>query len=149
MRAFLDSADQTSALAVIDPQIQLFLPNYRLVPHEEPLPADQERPRTRYAASSSPCYAELIVTRLFYSHQAVGGGQLQASFLYRDFGPAAADPRWTYAGSGTFPLHAFPPSNEGESEAANMELRTMFQASFEQFARDLVHSRRRHRRRAS
>ncbi|HEV2865624.1 MAG TPA: hypothetical protein VGX37_03855, partial [Allosphingosinicella sp.] len=56
MRDFLDSADQTSALAVIDPQIQLFLPNYRLVPHDEPLVADQERPRTRYAASSSPCY---------------------------------------------------------------------------------------------
>lgn len=148
MRSILDSADQAGALVAIDPQIQLILPRYRLVPHETPpeWPQGQDRPRTRHAASSAPCYAELIVTRLFYTHQISTGGQLQSSFLFRDFGNGSAVPLWTRDGGGIFPLRRFPPRGETETEAADTELRTMFQAGFEQFARDLVFARRRQRR---
>jgi hypothetical protein len=108
-------------------------------------PAVAGRNRGRHAASASPCYAELIVTRLFYQKAAIYGRSLRASFLFRDFTDDAAA-AFTFAGRGGNGLSQFPPENEAAVETANAELVSVFKANFQEYARNLTRQRQRQRR---
>lgn len=132
----LDSAGQARTLAAMDLTGLLNLPGYRIVSHEEPIAPSDARRRSRHAQSGSQCYAELIVTRVFYQRAAIYGRSLRVSFLFRDFG-AATQPSWTYAGRGGNGLSVFPPSDEAQVEAANTELLNVFRLDFEEYARNL------------
>jgi hypothetical protein len=142
----LDTQGQVAALAAVDLPAALNLPNHVVVQHDEPMdPARANRNQGRHAASASPCYAELMVTRLLYQRTPIYGRTLRASFLYRDFGNAAR-PAFTFAGRGGNGLRLFPAREESQIEAANAELVDVYKANFSEYVRNLL-SRRNQRRR--
>jgi hypothetical protein len=138
--AALDSPGQARALAALDLRRLLALPGYEIVPHEAALaPADAER-ALRHANSTSPCYAELIVTRVAFRDSDWSGRSLRVGFLFRDFGDAAA-PRWRHAGRADNLLGVWPPQHPNEVELAAAELITVFKETVEEYARELREAR--------
>ena len=79
----------------------------------------------RLTASTSPCYAELITTMVFYHKAMMYGSNLFTGWVYRDFGdqPVA---RKTATGAVKNPLEVFPPKTPEAVEAAQAELRGAF-----------------------
>lgn len=133
----LSTSGQVKALSSADLPSVLRLAGYRVVAHDEPMdPKKAGRVRARHASSTSPCYAELMVTRLFYQKAAIYGRSLRASFLFREFGHGA-EPTFTFAGRGGNGLKLFPPQNAADAPAANDELISVFKANLDEYARNL------------
>ncbi|MGZ8337620.1 MAG: hypothetical protein ACXWU1_13250, partial [Allosphingosinicella sp.] len=118
---------------------------YRVVGHDVPVAGRAADAQARHAASASPCYAELIVTRIAYRRPAFGAVRsLRVSFLFRDFGDAAA-PRWSHDGGGAGELGVWPPQHVNEAELAAAELEAVFRENVGTFARGLREARQRGR----
>lgn len=61
-------------------------PGYQLVVHPDPLESRMVRTRkTRYSASTTPCYAELVLVEMVYSREYARGRNLKTLFRYRAF----------------------------------------------------------------
>lgn len=61
-------------------------PGYHLVVHPDPLESRMIRTRkTRYSASTTPCYAELVLVEMVYSREYARGRNLKTLFRYRAF----------------------------------------------------------------
>lgn len=143
----LNTQGQTAALASLELGRLVDLPNHVVITHDTAIdPAVANRNRNRHAQSPSNCYAELIVTRLFYQKAALYGRSLRASFLFRDFGNRQ-EPHFTHAGRGGNGLSIFPAREEDQIDAANAEIVSVFRTNFEEYARNLARSRQRATRR--
>ena len=140
--AALDSSGQARALAALDLGRLLSLPGHEVVRHDQPVASDDVRARARHADSASPCYAELIVTRITFQQPAFSERSLRVAFLFRDFGDAAS-PGWTFSGRAGNELGVWPPQHPTEAPYAEAELVEVFQQDFADFARDLGEARRR------
>lgn len=142
----LNTGGQAAALASLDLPQTLGLPDYHVVTHEEPMDPEQaERHRGRHAASPSRCYAELMVTRVFYQKAAIYGRSLRTSFLFRHFSADQA-PQFVYAGRGGNGLSVFPAREDAQVDAANEEIVRVFKANFQEYANNLNRRRARPRR---
>lgn len=138
MASALDPQGQLDALNAIQLTEQLHAKPARVVLHPEPLDRKTvTKISTRRAASTSPCYSELIVADVFYHKAAMWGRALRTQFIYRDFG-AASDKPWTYKSWGGNSLKLFPPKEGEDVQAANQELVQVFSADFAEFAHNEV-----------
>lgn len=138
----LDSAGQAQALGAVDLAALLGLPTHVVVRHDAPIATENARARNRHAASTSACYAELIVTRIAFQRSAFSGSSLRVTLLFRDFGGAAA-PAWTREGRPGNMLGVWPPQHPNEARLAEAELVEVFRQDVAEFARDVAEARRR------
>lgn len=136
----LDTQGQAAALASLDLPKTLGIANYAVVTHDEPMDPKVAGQKRRHAASSSPCYAELMVTRVLYQKAPLYGRSLRASFLYRQFG-ADTKPSFSFAGRGGNGLSVFPAKDEAQVDAANAEIVSVFKANFQEYANNLLKRR--------
>ena len=126
----LDPEGQLEALKGLDLMTLLRLQQSQIITHVEPLDVKVARnTTTRHAQSTSPCYAELVVTGVLYQKAAIYGRSLKTSFLFRNFGSAADQPvKFTTTGGNGLKL--FPPNQGEDVTAANQELVSIFQKNF-------------------
>ncbi|PVX29394.1 hypothetical protein [Sphingomonas pokkalii] len=112
----------------------LKLPGYRVIVHPEPL--DSRTIRTtpgRIAASTAPCYAEMIVDDVILNQNVIGGSGLRGSFRFRTFGLDAQAIR-TFGSWTLVKLTAFPPKPGEAPDRAMEEIVQAFRTSLVQFA---------------
>lgn len=92
--AALSTAHQIELLATMQLADQLALKGYTVILHDAPLPSRTIRTvKTRYAESSAPCYADLVLDDVVYSRAYANGRSLQSFFRFRDFADRAAPVR--------------------------------------------------------
>ncbi len=86
----------------------------------------------RLSASTSPCYAELITTMIFYHKAMMYGSNLFTGWVYRDF---ADKPLALKTATGTVknPLEVFPPKTPEAVAAAQAELRDAYAKDFREW----------------
>lgn len=134
----LDSDGQAAALGTMDLSAKLGLKPSKIVLHKELLDRKTiNKIMTRRSDSTSACYAELMVTDIFYQKAAIYGRSLKALFMIRKFG-AAKDKPVIYKGWGGNGLKLFPPKEGEDVQAANVELVSVFKADFDEFARNAI-----------
>jgi hypothetical protein len=130
----LTAETQAEMLGSMDLPSKLNLSGYAVVIHPTALTSREIRASTtRLAASSSPCYAELMIDDLLLSENVIGGNALRGSLRFRDFGADAAPQRQF----GTFvmtKLLNFPPKTPDQMTAAINEVKAAFQSDVAQFA---------------
>ncbi|HEX7783902.1 MAG TPA: hypothetical protein VF509_13920 [Sphingobium sp.] len=83
----------------------------------------------RLTGSTNPCYAELILTNLFYHKAMMYGSNLFVPIMFRDFGNGRTTPV-TSTGSVKNPLEYFPPKTPDMVALAKTELRDAFAKDF-------------------
>jgi hypothetical protein len=127
----LDSEGQLEALQGLDLVALLKLPPSRIVTHAEALDRKTvNKILTRRADSAAPCYAELIVTDVFYQKAAMWGRSLRTSFMFRQFnGNGGPTIKKTMGGNG---LKIFPAKEGEDTSAADAELVGVFQKNFQE-----------------
>ena len=134
----LDPEGQIEALKGLDLMTLLRLQPSQIITHMEPLDVKVARnTTTRHAQSTSPCYAELVVTGVLYQKAAIYGRSLKTSFLFRNFGSAADQPV-KYTTTGGNGLKLFPPKPGEDVTVANQELVTIFQKNFVEAAQNFA-----------
>jgi hypothetical protein len=111
----------------------LDMPGATIVYHEAPLDVRDRRDNGRRLTSRSPCYAELIVSSLFYAEAGLGSRQLQAIFLFRRFDAGPAPVR-EFSQSGLTELHVFPPQDQQSVTPGMAELIDAFRSNVMTFA---------------
>jgi hypothetical protein len=134
----LDSEGQLSALQKLDLVTLLAMPDAKVVTHAEPLNRKTvNKIMTRRSDSAAPCYAELIVTDVFYQKAAIWGRSLRTTFMLRDFRSGGAKPsiKRTMGGNG---LKAFPAKEGEDTTAADAELVSVFQQNFTEAAQNFT-----------
>lgn len=127
-------ASQAKMLAELDlPKILELKPSTVTI-HPDPLPRSAGSAKLRHAASASPCYAELIVSQLFYDEAPLAGASLRMLFVLRDFGaaPVPASSFSTWAASG---LADFPPKDAAGQKAAAATLANAYRSNVGLFGR--------------
>lgn len=133
----LDSPSQLDALQELDLRTLLSLtPGTTIIRHEQPLERKtMNKVKTRRADSTSKCYSELIVADVFYQKAAIYGRSLRTLFMVRQFGnDQKIDKEFkSWGGNG---LKLFPPKEGEDAIAALDELVTVYQANFEEFAKN-------------
>lgn len=140
LAAALDPEGQVTALQKLDLVGFLGLQPSQIVAHAEPLDVKTAKTAVRHSASTSPCYAELVVTGVLYQKAALYGRSLKTSFLFRNFGSAQQQP--TRSGStGGNGLKLFPPKDGEDVTASNQELVSVFQRNFIEAAANMVPQR--------
>lgn len=83
----------------------------------------------RLTASTNPCYAEFLITNIFYHKAMMYGSNLFVGTMLRDFSSGAAQPV-TSAGAVKNPLEEFPPKSPEMIDTAKAELRDAFAKDF-------------------
>jgi hypothetical protein len=133
----LDSPSQLDALQELDLRTLLSLtPGTTIIRHEQPLERKtMNKVKTRRADSTAKCYSELIVADVFYQKAAIYGRSLRTLFMVREFGnDQKIDKEFkSWGGNG---LKLFPPKEGEDAIAALDELVTVYQANFEEFAKN-------------
>jgi hypothetical protein len=130
----LDSEGQLDALQKLDLVSLLGLPPSKIVAHSEALDRKTvNKIMTRRADSASPCYAELIVTDVFYQKAAMWGRSLRTSFMLRQFNGNSPAIKKTTGGNG---LKIFPAKEGQDTTAADAELVSIFQKNFTEAAQN-------------
>jgi hypothetical protein len=86
----------------------------------------------RLTTSTSPCYAELVTTHIFYHKAMMYGSNLFTGWVFREFDGA----RVKVKGQGQVknPLEEFPPKAEDKVSAAQAELRDAYTKDFVEYA---------------
>jgi len=87
----------------------------------------------RLTASTAPCYAELLITTIFYHKAMMYGSNLFVGTILRDYGKDRALPV-TSAGAVKNPLEVFPPKSPEMIPAAQAELREAYGKDFLEWA---------------
>lgn len=137
LAAALDPEGQVTALQKLDLVGLLGLQSSQVVTHAEALDVKTAKTAVRHSASTSLCYAELVVTGVLYQKAAIYGRSLKTSFLFRNFGSAQEQP--TRLGStGGNGLKLFPPKDGADVTASNEELVSVFQRNFIEAAANMV-----------
>lgn len=81
---------QVAHLEATDLAVALGMPAARTIVHAEPLSRQQAMMgRTRLAPAQTPCVVEVIVSRLYYGFDTLGGRNLRSLILFRQFGEGA------------------------------------------------------------
>ena len=134
----LDSEGQLEALQKLDLVTLLHLPPSKVVPHAEALDRKTiNKVVTRRSNSTAPCYAELMVTDVFYQKAAIWGKSLRTSFMLRNFTANPSKPlvKRTTGGNG---LKIFPAKEGEDTTTADAELVSVFQKDFTEAAPKLA-----------
>lgn len=136
--ASLDAEGSLLALGKDNLATRLGLPPATLIVHDKSLDGSGlYRIKSRRAASTSPCYSELIVTGILYKTGSFSGGHaLESSFMLREFG-SAAEPARVMTGGGSIKLNAYPAKEGEDTEAASADLNSAFRQSFEKFVAEV------------
>ena len=116
----------------------LHLPPSKVVPHAEALDRKTiNKVVTRRSNSTAPCYAELMVTDVFYQKAAIWGKSLRTSFMLRNFTANPSKPlvKRTTGGNG---LKIFPAKEGEDTTTADAELVSVFQKDFTEAAPKLA-----------
>ncbi len=118
----LSPASQAALLATASLPDLLGVAGYRTVLHDGPLDTRTLRTvKTRYAASASPCYADLVVDDVVYSREYARGRNLKSFLRFRQFGDSTdAAPVRTFATWVQTKLRIFsiePPINDASALA--------------------------------
>jgi hypothetical protein len=130
----LDSEGQLDALQKLDLVTLLHLPPSKVVAHADALDRKTvNKIMTRRSDSAAPCYAELIVTDVFYQKASFWGRSLRTSFILREFNGQSGKPliKKTMGGNG---LKIFPAKEGEDTTAADTELVSVFQKNFTEAA---------------
>jgi hypothetical protein len=101
--------------------------------HPEPLPRSREAAGERQVGSASPCYAELVVSQIFYDHAPMAGRSLKSLVLLRRFGASPA-PEATFSTWTESDLQTFPAKVAADARAADEELITAYRSNLRSFA---------------
>lgn len=92
---------------------------------------DRIKAKQRLTASTSPCYAELITTRIYYLKAMMYGSNLFTGWTLREFnGPVQTR---VSKGQVKNPLEDFPPKDPSKVEAAKAELRDAYAKDFREW----------------
>lgn len=155
MADYLGPEVQMAELNRIGLRETLKLPaNYRIIV-EEPTPFNEDlkdnpelkakvkqmnetiKAGKRLSASTSPCYAELVTTHVFYHKAMMYGSNLFVGWIYRDFGDK---PVALKVGKGQVknPLENFPPKSPEMVSVAQAELRDAFAKDFTEYVEKKV-----------
>jgi hypothetical protein len=131
LASVLDSEGQIDALQHLNLVSLLKLPASKIVTHAEALDRTTVyKIMDRRSQSASPCYAELIVTDVFYQKAMMWGRSLRTSFMLREFnGNGQPGVRKTTGGNG---LKIFPAKEGEDTSAADAELVGVFQKNFQE-----------------
>ena len=138
----LDSEGQLAALADANLAASLGHAGATVITHNEALDRKTvNKIMTRRAASTSPCYSELIVTDVFYQKAAMWGRSLHTGFMLREFGATTANPAVlkTVGGNG---LKIFPAKEGTDTTAADAELVSVFRQNFAEAAANFAKKRK-------
>ena len=129
----LDGPRQLAAIEAADPAAALHLASYQVVTHNEVLDPKTIGAKARHTASPSPCYAELIVSSIFYVKGPMRAPMLATDFVYRKFG-AKQKPISSYHNS----MRAGAKIEQGREPdsiaAADQQLADAFAEDFKRFA---------------
>jgi hypothetical protein len=131
MASALDSEGQVEALQQMNLISMLKLPPSKIIAHTEALDRKTVyKNMARRSQSTAPCYAELMVTDVFYQKAAMWGRSLRTSFMLRQFN-ANGQPaiKKTMGGNA---LKIFPAKEGTDSTAADAELVSIFQKNFQE-----------------
>jgi hypothetical protein len=130
----IDLATQRTLLSEAQPQRLLGQSDYRLIVHENALPARVIRTTAgRLTGSPADCYAELVVDDMIVQRDLAHGSVLRILFRYRDFGAGAA-PRRSFATWTQTRLRTFPPREAEQLPAAIAEIRAAYRQGLILFA---------------
>lgn len=131
MAAALDSEGQVVALQQMDLVSLLKLRPSKVIAHTEALDRKTvNKIMTRRSQSTAPCYAELMVTDVFYQKAAMWGRSLRTSFTFRKFdGNGQPAIKKTTGGNA---LKIFPAKKGEDTTAADGELISIFQKNFQE-----------------
>ena len=86
----------------------------------------------RITASTNPCYAEFLLTSIFYFKAMMYGSNLLVGTHFRDFSKGGTPV--ISVGAVKNPLEVFPPKSTDMIEAARAELRDAFVKDFREWA---------------
>ena len=155
MKDFLGPDVQIEELNKIGLLATLKLPaNYKIIieeptPFNEDLKKDPElkakfkemnatiKAKKRLIFSTSPCYAELITTHIFYHKAMMYGSNLFTGWQFREFGDQPLAKK-TSVGQVKNPLENFPPKTDENIEAAKLELRDAYSRDFSEYVEKKV-----------
>jgi hypothetical protein len=137
MASALDSPSQLDALQELDLRTLLNLtPGTTIIRHESPLERKtMNKVKTRRSDSASRCYSELIVADVLYQKAPIYGRSLQTLFMLRNFGNDQKID-FEYKAWGGNGLKLFPPKEGEDAIAALDELVGVYQANFEEYAKN-------------
>ncbi|HEX6375313.1 MAG TPA: hypothetical protein VFZ91_06295 [Allosphingosinicella sp.] len=139
MRQYLDAEGQAAAIGGLDLAALLRKPGLRVVA-EAPLSRPQVKALKatsgRLSRSTAPCYAELVVGKIFYHKGAMFSANITTKFHYRDFAGGAAR---TLSGKSKKSLHGFPPKGPDGVAEARAALRDAFARNFDEYVRKSLH----------
>ena len=81
---------QVAALEAMDMAVALGMPGATRIIHSQPLSRQQAMAgRNRLSPPGAPCAVEVIVSRLYYGFDTLGGRNLHSLILFREFGEGA------------------------------------------------------------
>ena len=133
----VDTAQQLEMIRAAALQDVFARHDYAVVVHDTPQSTVTIRQTpTRLTASTSACYAELILEDVFFQQDVVNGSSLKTLLRFRDFG--AADRFAKQFGTWTkTPLLSFPPKEPAKNAEALAEIRGAFRSNLFEFAGSL------------
>jgi hypothetical protein len=155
MREYLAPDAQVEQLKKSDALRTLRLADYQIVV-EPALPSDADKKANpavkaaaalfgakiktgaRLSASTAPCYAELVGTKIFYYKAPMHGRNLFAGWTLRDFGKSGSAKPNISSGSVKNPLENFPPKTPEDADMAKAELRDAYAKDFAEYVQKKV-----------
>lgn len=124
---------QLALLQALDLPAMLGLAARQVVTHAEPLSRAAAAATTRNAPSTSTCYEELVVSKLFYDRAPIAGKSLKSMIVLRTFGDAP-EVRSSFATWAETGLRIFPAAAADQADAADAELAAAYQNNVRKFA---------------
>lgn len=136
----IDTAAQQHILSQIPIGDWVNLPDYRTILHDKALESRIIRSTPgRIAASTSPCYAELVVDDVILQQDTVNGGRLKALFHFREFGDNSR-PQRSFTAWTTTKISAFSTKLASSEDFARADIQQAFRNNVELFADYLLRS---------
>ena len=130
----LSSENQLRLLGNPDLIRLLYFGPVTIVTHDAPLTRRAiGSAKTRIIESDSPCYYELIVSKIIYSDMPLAGRTLRVLFTVNQFSAASLAEK-SYAGWGQAALRLFPAKPGEDVVAADRDLADAFEINFQGFA---------------
>ena len=129
---------QASLLRELDLPSLLDASEVTVIPHEVPTdPAAFDRIAGRRSDSASPCYIELIVTKMFFQEAATIAPSLRVHFTLRRFDPGRTAPVVT-KGNMAQRLSRVPAADRSGPELARYRFREAYKRDFAEFINEEV-----------
>jgi hypothetical protein len=136
--ALLEPSQQVQLLKSLDVPTTIGHADYTAIFHSEAAPRRMIGvPHFRRTTSTSSCYAEMSLDKIFYHYSPLMSAELRTLVTFDEFGENT-EARSSFSSWGTAPLSAFPPKTIEGRDAAMNDLSSAFLGTVKAFASHMI-----------